>query len=183
MEWLKLEWKDVAWVHLAEKFTSFPWFGLPADVHFTLSYHPDSDMMNLHLTRNSPGVNNNNKPQMRIAQWPKSQFEEMARIFAYRYFNKVWEPFDMRKYQRRGSAKNRGACYCSISRLTRPGKTTFLHRWLTHNWEIHKQAKRRGRHMILQESLFLALEQQAAQPAMIKALERYFTRVPLEFTR
>jgi len=66
MRGLKLEWEKMGWINIAETVSSFPWPGLPADVHFYFSYSPNS---------------------------------EMVKIFFTRYWQQVWMPFDMAKYQ------------------------------------------------------------------------------------
>ena len=99
MRGLKLEWEKMGWINIAETVSSFPWPGLPADVHFYFSYSPNSEMMNLHLTRNVRGVRPENKPYIRITQWPGAEMEEMVKIFFTRYWQQVWMPFDMAKYQ------------------------------------------------------------------------------------
>jgi hypothetical protein len=80
MPWLKLEWEKLGWINIGSAVASFPWPGFPPDVHFSLSYNSGSDRMNLHLTRNVPGVPPENKPYIRIAEWPNSEAEEMAQM-------------------------------------------------------------------------------------------------------
>src|ERR1700744_1947923 len=111
MQLLKLEWEDMAWLNITDAFALFPWPGLPDDVHFTFSYHPNSDTMNLHLSRNVRGVPPRDKPQIRIAQWSKAEMEEMVRIFFYHYWQRMWTRFDMQKYQYRLAAKGSAARY------------------------------------------------------------------------
>jgi hypothetical protein len=161
MQLLKLEWEKVGWINITTMFTLFPWQGLPQDVHFTFSYHPGSDMMNLHLSRNIAGVSSENKPHIRIAQWPKAEMEEMAKILFYRYWQQAWRPFDMAKYQYRPSAKGQTARYCSITRPGKPGKEQVIHRQLNTHLLKHLGWKRKGRHLIVQEVLIPTLEKLA----------------------
>ncbi len=109
MHVLKLEWEGIAWVNITTTVASFPWPGLPNGAHFSLSYHPESDTMNLHQSRKEPSVSPKDKPYIRIAQWPSAEMEEMARILFARYWQQVWIPFDMAKYQYPPFVKSQGA--------------------------------------------------------------------------
>src|SRR6202000_2563909 len=96
---LKLKWEKIGWLNITPWVTSFPWPGLPDDVHFSISYNANSDIMNLHLSRNVQGVTPEDKPYIRIAQWPKAEMEEMVQILFSRYWKHVWIPFDLARYQ------------------------------------------------------------------------------------
>lgn len=172
----------MGWINIAKTVASFPWPGLPKDVHFSFSYSPNSDIMNLHLTRNVPGVSPDNKPYIRIAQWPKAEMEEMARIFFYWYWEQVWVPFDMSKYQYRASAKGYKARYCSLTRILKGGKEHRIHRKLKVLLHGHIRLKSKGKHLIFQEKLIASLEKQAMQPEYFWTMMDSFRRVPREFT-
>lgn len=182
MSSIKFEFEKIGWINIAETVASFPWPGLPKDVHFSFSYNPNSDTMNLHLTRNVPGVSSDNKPHIRIAQGPISEMEEMARIFLYRYWEQMWVPFDMSKYQYRASAKGYKARYCSLSRTMKIGKEHRIHRQLKAHLHGHIRLKKKGRHLIFQEHLISSLEAQVMQPEFFWAMMDSFRRVPRKFS-
>ncbi len=181
MQSLNLKWEKVGWVRIAQSVASFPWPGLPSDVHFSLSYSPNSDFMNLHLSRNLPGVPPDNKPQIRIAQWPKAEFEEMAQIFLYRYWERIWTPFDMQKYQYRPMAKGTAARYCSITRLTKPGKQQYIHRQLKADLLPHFQNKQNGKYLIVKEELAPTAERLMRRPDIFWSIIDQFKRVTRKF--
>ena len=182
MQLLKLEWEKMGWINVAETVSSFPWPGLPSDVHFSFSYNPNSDKMNLHLTRNCRGVVPGDKPQIRIAQWPKAEMEEMAKMFFCHFWERVWKPFDMQKYQYRPFAKGRAARYCSISRMLKARKAQSTRRQLKTHFLQHLRQKKNGKHLLIQEGLLLELERLIFQPDFFWTLVDQFKRVPRKFS-
>jgi len=171
----------MGWIRIADAVSSFPWSGLPPDVHFSLSYNPKSDLMNLHLTRNVGGVPKENKPQIRIAQFPKAQAEEIVKIFFYRSWQEMFSPFDMARYQYRRSAKGQGARYCSISRLLKTGKEHFLHRELKAQLIQHMRRKRNGKELVFQQELIPEMERWARSPDVFWSWIDELKRVPRYF--
>ncbi|MDO6435581.1 hypothetical protein Q4E93_33515 [Flavitalea sp. BT771] len=182
MTLFKLKWENMGWINMAESVASFPWPGLPEDVHFSVSYAPNTDEMNLHLSRNLPGLPSGDKPRIRIAQWPKAEAEEMARLLFIRYWQQFWEPFDMPKFQYRRSAKGQAARYCSISRLLKPGGRHVIQRRLKSELLTHLTRKRNGRELILREELIPSLERLMLQPDFFWTMVDQFKRVPRQFT-
>src|SRR6185312_4850306 len=117
MTLLNIKWEKAFWLNIAETVLSFPWPGLDADVHFSISFNPNSHYVNIHLTRNLYGVAPADKPKIRIAQIARVDMEEIGRLLWYRYWHHAWAPFDIRHYQNRRSAVGRKAQFLSITRL------------------------------------------------------------------
>jgi len=183
MPWLKLEWEKLGWINIGSAVASFPWPGLPPDVHFSVSYNSESDSMNIHLTRNAPGVPPENKPYIRIAEWPRAEAEEMAKMLFARYWYHMWEPFNMATYQYPPSSKGQEARYCSITGLQKQGNKSVIHRQVKEHFLKHLMRKRNGRHLIMQKELTPAMEALVRQPGFFWTLMDQFGRVPRKFFR
>ena len=181
MQSLKLELEKIGWIYIAETVSSFPWPGLASDVHLSFGYSPNSETINLHLTRNVKGVAPGNKPYIRIAEWLKTETEEMARLLFCRLWEQMWVPFDMRKYQHRSSPKGRHARYCSITGMMKPGKEHRIHRQLKAHLLQYIKRKKRGRHIVCSENLIATLERQALRPQFLWEMIHSFRRVPRQF--
>jgi hypothetical protein len=68
----------------------------PKDVHFTLSFHPNSDDMNFHVTRNTS--DQKNKPQIVIAVVNKVSLESALTKLSKNIFYVFFEPLIIPKF-------------------------------------------------------------------------------------
>jgi len=90
---------DTFWIHIRKNLTSF---GLPSisdDIHFTLSYHPESADVNLHLSKNIKGQGD--KPRITIFRINNDQFEVIADRTAKFLHRKMLQPLNMKALKRR----------------------------------------------------------------------------------
>jgi len=70
-------------IDIKEHRTVFRLPDMPRDVHYTLSYHPKSDFVNLHLTRE---IKTNKKPKITIVKIAKKELEQNAETIALSVF-------------------------------------------------------------------------------------------------
>jgi hypothetical protein len=106
----------------------------------------------------------------------------MVKLFLHRYFQQVWLPFDMRRYQYRRSAKGQAARYCSIPRLPKAGKERSIYCRLEEQLLQHTKRKSKGKRLILKQELLPRLEKWVLQPANLWPLLDQFKRVPRNFS-
>ena len=178
----KIKWDNVAWVNITDTVLSFPWPGLLPDMHFSISYHPKSDKVNLHLTRNVPDVPENNKPKIRLAECQKADMEEMAAILLHRYWQKVWIPFDMRPYQYRRSQLGRSAKFISITKMEKARDFSFFKERIVASFLTNTKRKRRGKEVHIHDSLVPAYERLLQQPDIFWRIMDKLQRVPRLFS-
>lgn len=81
---------DDFWIQLISNRISWEHYNLPEKVHFTISFHENSDDINLHVSRN---VNHNSKPKIEILRIKKSDWDvikhEIPMAFLGNFFCEV----------------------------------------------------------------------------------------------
>lgn len=81
---------DDFWVQLISNRISWEHYNLPESVHFTISFHENSDDINLHISKN---VNHNSKPKIEILRIKKSDWDvikhEIPMAFLNNFFHEV----------------------------------------------------------------------------------------------
>jgi hypothetical protein len=71
------------WLRFNENFISFGFYGLPSDIHLTVSYHANDTHVNFHLTKNIETADR--KPKIEICRIEKSLLEETIKAGAGGY--------------------------------------------------------------------------------------------------
>lgn len=92
---------DQFWIQVSNTFTSFGFKGLPNDVHYTFSYHENSEDVNIHLTRNIGQPNE--KPKIEIVKIKKKVFEKMAPYSMMNILGRMLKPIDLTPYLKKSS--------------------------------------------------------------------------------
>ncbi len=80
-----------------EHLISFRFKGLPKDIHFSISLHPNSTKVNLHVTRNTTDAHS--KPKISIVEIDKSILDQLGDHLSKRLFGLMLKPFDMRQFK------------------------------------------------------------------------------------
>ena len=69
--------KDLFWLRF-KRDLNFGFQGLPSDLHFTISRHPNSSDVNLHISKNTSGIGR--KPMIKIAVMDKQLFKDFEEM-------------------------------------------------------------------------------------------------------
>jgi hypothetical protein len=85
---------DLFWLTVNETHMSLGTEQLPSDVHVTISYHPNDEFINLHLTRNGKDIDPSNKPKIAIVKINKKELEDLFPFIAKRMLSIVLRRVD-----------------------------------------------------------------------------------------
>ncbi len=76
---------DEFWISYSGNRISFRWKSLPEKTHFTIGTHKNSEIINFHLTKE----NGNDKPQLRLIEIRKDEFDKICQIFSVELISKM----------------------------------------------------------------------------------------------
>lgn len=96
------------WIQFKKDRMSFRMTGILEDIHFTVSWHPNSPKINLHLTRNIS--DERNKPKIVIAEIEKKVAAELMTFLPAVVFHHLFIPVSYKSCSRK-SRKNIRLCF------------------------------------------------------------------------
>jgi hypothetical protein len=80
------------WLRFNENYISIGFYGLPSDIHLTVSYHRNDTNINLHLTKNVE--TNDRKPKIEICRIEKNLLQETLQVGLNTLLSNIVEPID-----------------------------------------------------------------------------------------
>jgi hypothetical protein len=173
-------WENMAWLNFGKTVTSFAGSALPGKVHFSISYHPDSDYINLHVTKNEGSQTD--KPKIEILKVKKDEAEALFQVFMHGWWQTTLCPFDMRAYQSRRSVAARNARFLSFGRFQRSKEYKILKKEMERTFRRHTTMQGNRRRMKMNAAIEAAFTQLARTVPIHNLLACQFKRVPRRFT-
>lgn len=170
----------MAWLNLGKTVASFAGSALPGNVHFSISYHPDSEYINLHVTKNVGSQTD--KPKIEILKVKKDEAEALFRVFMHGWWQAMLCPFDMRAYQSRRSVATRNARFLSFGRFQRSKEYKILKKEMERTFRRHTTMQGGKRRLKMDAAIEGAFTQLVKTIPIHNLLACQFKRVPRRFT-
>lgn len=91
--------QDFFWIRFDEHQINFSFKGIPEDVHFTIAFNPNSEYVNLHLSRNVAGIALMDKPRYDLVSISKKDIKSFEEDAPLRFLRIMLEAFDLEKFK------------------------------------------------------------------------------------
>lgn len=167
------------WVRFNENVISFGSHQLPKDIHYSISFHPDDDYINLHITKNVS--NAKNKPQIKIVKISKADAKQYEKAFCRRLLGHILKPLDIAAFKIR-SRNNVG--FLSFDELQKGSTPKEMEEELATAFSPITKRQGGGAKIKVKGDITAALQEMTESPEYIQKITRKITPIskpPLSF--